>query len=265
MQQIYNITMQYSYIKQLQAQQIWDLDFVAQMTGSISSAKALMHSYTKRHFVSSIRRGLYVANDLATEHPIANKFEIASAINNGCFVAYHSALEYHGFAHQIMFNVHVGSPKRFRNFNFDGLNYVCCPQTISEGVITPTYDSMVCVTDLERTIVDCTDRLDFAGGCEELLNCISAVSRVDIEKIIRYADLYNKLVLYRKLGIICNIFADSWKVQPNQMDYFRNASGNSTLSFTDRQESNTFLKSWKMYVPAELMNYYKENLSYEIL
>ncbi len=257
--------MQDSYIKQLQTQRIWDLSFVAQMTGNISSAKALMHSYTKRHIVSSIRRGMYVANDLATEHPIANKFEIATAIGDKCFVAYHSALEYYGFAHQIMFNVYVGSPKRFRNFSFNGLSYVCRQQDISEGIITPTYDTMVRVTDLERTIVDCTDRLDFAGGCEELLNCISAVSRVDIEKIIRYADLYNKLVLYRKLGIICEIFADSWKVQPNQLDYFRNASGNSTLSFSERQESNIFLSSWKMYVPAELMNYYKRYLAYEII
>ncbi len=94
-----------SYIKNLQKKRIWGLDYVAGMTGSLSAAKALMHSYANSRMVSSVRRDMYLANDLATERPLANKFEIASAVCDGSFVAYHSALEYHGCGHQAVFQV----------------------------------------------------------------------------------------------------------------------------------------------------------------
>ncbi len=257
--------MQGTYIKNLQKQRIWGLDYVAGMTGSLSSAKGLMHSYTNSHIVSSVRRDMYVANDLASERPLANKFEIASAVCDDSFVAYHSALEYHGLGHQVTYEVNVGSVVRFRNFTFDGLKYVCCPQRIMEGVLNPPFDSGVRVTDLERTIVDCTDRVDLADGWEELLNCLSSCSRGDPAKIFHYAGLYDKLVLYRKLGLICEIFADNWEVTPEQLEAFRQAGGSSVMSFTDRQDSNVFVNSWRMYVPEGLTAYLNKNTNDEII
>ncbi len=253
------------YVKSIQEKRIWSIDFIVQLTGSLPSAKSLMTSYVKRHIVSSVRRNMYVANDLATGRAMVSKYEIASNIMDGSYVAYHSALEFYGLAHQQSFEVHVGATKRFRMFRFEDMDYVSCTNKITEGIVTPTMNSLVRVTDLERTVVDSIDRVDLAGGCEELLNCLSACHRIDIAKLVSYTYLYKKQVLFRKVGIICEIFAEQWKVQAEQIEQLRVAGGSSMLFFTDRNDSTHFLKKWRMNVPDEIMCYFENSETNDII
>lgn len=235
------------------------------MTKKRLTAKSLMTSYTKNKYVSSVRRNLYVANDLATGVSIANKFEIASSISTGCYVAYHSALEYYGLSHQQSFDVQVCGDKRFRSFTFEGISYGSYTSKVNEGVIQNEMDSLVRVTDLERTIIDCTDQVELAGGFEELMNCLSACKRVDMARLLHYAKLYNKMVLYRKVGLLCEAFVADWKPSVEQLKELKQLGGRSVLSFTDRNESTKFLSDWKMYVPDLMCHYLTKGIDNEII
>lgn len=56
---------------------------------------------------------------------------------------------------------------RITPFSFDDVDYHIYQDKIgAEGVITPKGSPLVQVTDLERTLTDCIDRIDRAGGIE---------------------------------------------------------------------------------------------------
>ena len=92
---------------------------VAQITGNMRSTQTLLLRYQQKGVISKIRRGLYCVNNLATCQPEANKFQIACAITPSSYIAYHAAMEYHGLAHQMYFNVDVGGEQPFNSFEFD--------------------------------------------------------------------------------------------------------------------------------------------------
>ncbi len=254
-----------TYLQALQAQRIWSLDYVTQLTSNTESAKSLMASYCKRGIVASVRRNMYVACDIATSTPIVDKYAIASNVNDNTFVAYHSALEFHGVAHQQTFDVLVGSSSRFRKFRFMDLTFVPCSSTIAEGITTPTMNSLVRVTDLERTVVDCIDRIDLAGGWEELVNSLASVQRIDVDKVVAYVKIYNKKVLYRKVGLMCDIFSHQWAVPQITIDSLRVASGTGVYHLTNRDESTHYLSTWNLYIPSQLIDFISQSSNDEIV
>ena len=93
----------------------------------------------------------------------------------GC-ISYHTALEFHGLAHQPFNEVFVKSMTRFNPFSFDDVDYTYCRQTKEiVGMMTPKGNPYVRVTDMESTLLDSFDRIDRAGGIEELLHCMEGI------------------------------------------------------------------------------------------
>lgn len=76
---------------------------------------------------------------------------------------------------------------RFKDFAFEGIDFVYCAApfepTAENGVITPKGNPYVRITDLERTVIDCCDRIERAGGIEELLHCMEGISLLDEPKL----------------------------------------------------------------------------------
>lgn len=139
---------------------LFTLQDVAQEVGNTRSAQTLLMRYQKQGFVSKVRRGLYCANNIATHLPEANKYQVASAITPSSYVAYHTAMEYHGLAHQVYYDVAVGGEQAFNAFEFDGIHFAFRQIPTHIGIDTPIADSHVRVTNVERTIIDCIDRID---------------------------------------------------------------------------------------------------------
>ena len=75
-------------------------------------------------------------------------------------------------------------------------------KTIEEGVAKRFGSTLIRVTDLERSVVDCLDRIDLCGGYEELCNCLSALDSLQGDKVLKYLGLYQKKNLYQKAGFV---------------------------------------------------------------
>ena len=117
-------------------------------------------------------------------------------------IAYHSALELHGYAYSQGYDVQVIAPGEPRVFEADGptCRFVKPPRGFA-GPSAPETDGVtsvdrlgmeVRVTTLARTVADLFDRHDLAGGAEELFNSIDLVTRVDsgaLEKVLRLLEL----------------------------------------------------------------------------
>lgn len=222
-----------------------------------SAAAGALVRWQEHGFIKMVRRNLYVVIDLATEAPIADKYELASCISPTSYVGWHTALEFHGVAHQPFYNVYVGNGKRFNNFHFDGINYEYCisPLEVSEknGIISPNANPYIRVSNLERTIVDCCDRIDRAGGAEELLHCIEGITLLNESKLADYLASYGKAFLYQKVGFILEQSRNSHHISEDFVEMCRQIGAIHTKRLTNSNDSNKFVSHWKLYVPQILL------------
>jgi len=208
-------------------------------------------SKIKSNSIKKVRNGLYVAIDSAG-YVFSSKFEIASKISKDSFVAYHSALEFHGVANQVFSDVIVSSSTRFNNFEFEDIEYI--------NKVTKNYievmnivTSGVRVSSLERTIIDCIDNINLAGGIEEILNALDQTKFLDEKKLLCVLKSYNQILLYQKVGFILEQFKEQLSLSDeffkacqckltNQIKYF----------LQDEYKEIEYNAIWKLMAPKNL-------------
>jgi len=241
------------YIEEFHKLKIFNKQEVVFLTKDENAAKEILRRYKKQRLISQVRRNLYVVTDLATKASLVSKFEIASKITSSSYLAYHTALEYHGLAHQVFFEIFISSKNTFKKFDYEGISYTCCPSGSEIGVVNPLTDSLVKVTDLERTILDCMNRIDLGGGLEELIQSFAIITLVDERKLLKYLEHFDKQFLYQKTGFILGYFQKSMKLSDTFFEICKSKIGKSTRYLTSTQESDTFFKEWKMYAPLNIL------------
>jgi len=246
------------YLEVLHSKKLFRLEDILTITDNVNTAKDLLLNYNKQGLVVQIRRNLYSVTDLATKATAATKYEIGSHISSSSYISYHSALEYHGIAHQVFHNLSISSNTRFNDFDFEDMLYVYCKSNIPVGIEIPSMDSLVRVTDLERTIIDCLDRLNRAGGLEEFIHCLSMVTYLNEDKLFDYLETYNKAFLYKKAGFILQQFQTELKLSPGFIAICKQKGAAHVKYLTDTGESDTFFKEWNIYAPKNLRSYLEQ-------
>lgn len=228
-------------------------DVMTRFETSRDSAAAALQRWQKQGLVTLIRRNMYSVIDLSTGRTLADAYEIATRISPSAYVGWHSALEFHGLAHQPFYVKFVGSDTRFNNFRFDNVEYQYCKSPLipsdESGMVTPMGNPYVCVTDLERTIVDCCDRIDRAGGAEELMHCLEGVVMLDEEKLLRYLSLYDKAFLYQKVGFVLERVQEQTRISADFINICQARGALSPQRLTNGPDSNKFVNRWRLYVP----------------
>ena len=234
---------------------IFHLTEFAVKTGmSIFSASATLNRWKKAGVVYKIRRDLYCVKNPVGNIPATHKFEIASKISNTSFLSYHSALEYHGLGHQIFNVVMVSDNAAFRSFSFDDCDYQSYITKIGmNGVICSRANPNVKVTDLERTFVDCIDRVGRAGGAEELFHCFEGIYELDMKKIKIYLELYNKAHLYQKVGYVLEGLKNQINVQDDIIELCREKGKVAVANFSATEKCDVFVKKWNLYIPLVIV------------
>lgn len=223
------------------------------INGKIKSVTGLLARYRQQGWIMQIRRNTYCMVDIASGGPVCDKFEIGSHLSETACIDYHTALEFHGLAHQPFNEVFVKSKSRFTPFTFREVDYTYCRQIKDVvGMITPKGNPYIKVTDLESTLLDCFDRIDRAGGLEELLHCMEGVVLVNEEKLINYLAAYNKTFLYQKTGFLLESIKEQANISEAFIALCREKGAINVKWLTNNYESDTFVNKWRMYVPKEL-------------
>jgi len=243
------------YLEELHRLKIFHKKDFVSLVKDENVAKEILRRYKKHGLISHIRRDLYVVTDLAVKASLANKFEIAGKITTTSYLAYHAALEYHGLAHQVFYRLYVASNEAFRNFDYDGISYIYCRSKSDVGVFCPVADNFVRVTDLERTVVDCIDRIDLSGGLEELIHCLAIITYVDERKLLDYLGCFDKQFLYQKAGFILGYFRDEMNLSDYFFEMCKSKIGKSARYLTD---TGTFFKEWKLCAPQNILSFLEQ-------
>lgn len=243
------------YLESLYDKVLFSKQDIESLTGNELSARMMLLYYCKRGYIKQIRRNLYGVVNPITKNVEANKMQIASAISETAYLAYHSALEYYGAAHQTFFELTVASATRFNYFEFEGIGYKFVKNIIQDGVISRIEDLKVRVTSLERTIIDCIDRTDLAGGCEELFQCLAAIKYADQNQLVHFLELYNKKSLYNKTGYVLENKTNI-PLSENFYDICLSRGNNCVSRLAETNTPAVFNKKWRLYVPQDNVENY---------
>lgn len=240
------------YLYKLHKMKLFSLKDVTLITNNENTAKSMLSAGIRNGTICRIKTNLYAVTDLATLKCAANKYEIASHITENACLAYHSAMEYHGLGHQIFNEVSVMAEASFRTFEFEGMTYIRRQPTITDGIEQPLMNTMVRVTDLERTVIDCIDRIKYAGGIEELLNNLSAISYLDEGKLQHYLEEYGKAYLYQKTGFLLSLLKNQMHISASFFRFCKANIGRSTRYLTDSLDPSIYEADWRLCFPANL-------------
>lgn len=237
-----------------------DLD---EMFGNRNSSNSALKTLLKKDLVQSIKKNLYVCNDIENKVPIVDKYKIGSSITKDSYISHHSALEFHGLSHQIFFEVFVSSSTQFKSFDFNGIRYRYGASKGNKGVESITTNRNLRVTDVERTVIDCIKDIEKAGGLEELLQCIRLITYLDSKKLEKYLLMYNIQFVYQKTGYILYHFKEQLKLSQDFFEFCLDRINKSKRYLVDMDEKGLVYNSkWRLYVPKNLMSFLEQGSDY---
>lgn len=157
-----------------------------------ASAQELVSYYLAQGTLLLVRRGIYA-------HPTwVDPFRLACRLTPDAIVAYDGALAFHKLT-PVGHSVHFASTRRTPQLNWVDVIF----EVVRLENLPPheTIDS-VRVTPLERTLVDCLDRLDLAPDLKTLWNAFRVAPRIDSRRLLQQLDKLNRgPLLASRLGL----------------------------------------------------------------
>lgn len=234
--------------------EVFNLEDAEKVVGSIENAKVILNSYVKKGFIKRVRRNLYCAVNLENREAAVDRYLVACKTNTNAYLTYHSAFEVHGLSHQVSFVVYVASEQKISDFEFEGILYKYVGKGHRDGITHYRLNNKIRFTDLERTIVDCLDRLDYCGGVHELDEILKICKVLDEAKLAKYLEIYDKQILYKKAGYFLERYQHSLGITDDFLSQIEKRTGN-TRSYLDEEVKNgnsILIKRWGLIVPKAL-------------
>ena len=199
-----------------------------------------------------VRSNLYALIDPSTNDIYSTKFEIASKISDSSFICYHSALEYYGIANQVFSNVLVGSLTKFNSFVFNDNEFIC-KHVKDIKFVNNIVNEGIRVSSLEKTIIDCVDNIDLAGGIEEVLNALEQIKYVNENKLLEILKDINKMFLYQKIGFLFELYNNQLDLSNEFFAECKSHTSKKVNYFMQYEFKDTELnEKWNLIVPKNI-------------
>ena len=164
----------------------------------------------KQGWIERIEKGKYLIIPLGAKkgNYTLHEFVIGSLLVQPYAIAYWSALHYYGLTEQIPHTVFIQTTARKKNQHLEifGVNYRIIKLKESKffGIRKEWIDeTMVYMTDKEKTIIDCLDKPHYCGGIIEVAKALKN-NKFDMDKLTHYAVIMNNSGIIRRLGFLCD-------------------------------------------------------------
>jgi predicted transcriptional regulator of viral defense system len=191
---------------------IFALDDAAEIYGNNNSGlRDLLSTLAKRRWLQRIEKGKYLILPFEagregewTEH----EFIIASHLIKPYYIGFRSALNHYGYTEQVSRTVFIASTHRKLKsaLEISGVTYrfVYMPDRRFFGATEITLDGYrVTISEREKTIVDCLNRLDYCGGVTEVAKALSyGRDELDFARMAEYARRNGNRAVVQRLGYL---------------------------------------------------------------
>ncbi len=221
----------------------------------------------KKNQIKKIKAGLYYnvpkGKDYVGYQP--DYYLVASKLDPGAILAYHSALELHGFAHSNFQTIYYQSKYYHKLVRLGSMEFRSIDlqkrKKVLEDIYTLGVEKVdrqgvkINVTSIERTFVDCLDRISYCGGWEELWNSYLKVYMFDYDMMLRYLKFLNKKILFSRAGYFLSRRADELYFSKNIKKIFKQFIPKRPIYFDINSKDNVNIlnKEWNILIP-EIIN-----------
>ena len=222
---------------------------------SLYPKKDSFYSFLKRSLkkgtIKQIKKGLYALVDPSTGGIYATKFQIASHLFSDSFFSYHEALEYYGLSNQsfvsrFTYLTHV----YVDDIDFEDVIFISKKDECNLEILDQMEAEDIRVVSLERAIIDSIDNPHYAGGLEEIENALTICRKLDLNKVIKMLEYYDKAFLYQKVGYLFEKhFGEELPESFYQLCLSK--SGNKIQYFEAKVGYAKLVLKWKLMVPIE--------------
>ncbi|MGH2372340.1 MAG: type IV toxin-antitoxin system AbiEi family antitoxin domain-containing protein [bacterium] len=225
----------------------------------------LLNHYVRAATLGRIRSSLYYLGPRGQRPPeaVPDRFLVASKLDSRAVLAYHTALELLGGGYSAWNEVYALASRRHwhkrERFTFQGVTYrTVFPSLrlgrhgLKVGIATlERLGQQIRVTGRARTLVDCMDRLEYAGGLAELLNSVVSWPSVDARELIAYLHLLNRRVLYARAGFVLERFKEQWGVSEDVLEELHRNIPRKTTYLDSTPGRARYIRRWRLMVPPE--------------
>ncbi|MCL5318354.1 MAG: hypothetical protein M1503_08895 [Thaumarchaeota archaeon] len=225
--------------------------------------KVKIYRLAKEGYIRSVKRGLYQIISVQylgrEQQPPQSfdKFLLGRKLTEPYYFSHHSALEIHGVSNAAIFNtVYISSPRQFRPLIYGGVECLWVKENTNllgvEKVIWS--DRLVHVSDRERTVLDCLQRTDLAGGFEEAYKSLTSFPSINTNKIYQYLEKIGRKSLFYRAGFFLSLeeVRDRWHVSEDFLEKMRSRVGKKTYYFAAKKGRGKLVKDWNLIVPDNI-------------
>jgi len=178
---------------------------------STKNLQKVLYRLQQKEAIERIEKGKYLIIPLGAEKGkyTLHEFVIGSLLVKPYSIAYWSALNYYGLTEQIPTTIFIQTISRKFNTNPNvfGVQYkiVKIKESkcfgIRKGWIEET---QINITDKEKTIIDCLDKPQYAGGVIEVAKALKN-NKFNRKKLENYAQRIGNSGVLRRLGYLCEL------------------------------------------------------------
>lgn len=180
---------------------------------SESARKELLSDMVKRGLLMRLKKGLYYIIPYEEE---ASSFMpdwhlLAEHLTKGTdhYIGYYSALQIHNLITQPSLKEQIVVSKQIRpsilkikEVNFQFIYHNANHFFGYKKIWVDSFNKVIC-SDLEKTIVDCLFKPEYAGGIVEIARAIYATKdRINYDKLLEYVQQFNSQAVQKRLGFL---------------------------------------------------------------
>ncbi len=228
-----------------------------------NTLKASLQYHVAKKNIARIRRGYYiVTNPLLSRYHIENdNILIAGRMTEDSVISYHTAVEFHALPYSIYHVAYFCAAHTLGKLFTPCGHYqqVAHPKPLQPNDIfleTKMHDRQgldIRVTTIERTLVDCLNKPQFAGGWEEIWRSFESINFLDIERIIEYALRLDNATTIAKLGFFLEQHQQQFSVKEEQLNLLEKHKPKSKHYMQhSEKEPIQYLSRWNLIVPVSV-------------
>lgn len=184
------------------------------LRGNASAANKLLHTLVRQGRIQRLEKGKFVLEStMANAETISeHEFLVAMRLVQPCYIAYWTALHYHGLTEQLANIIFVATPKQKKAMRIHGVTYrfITLAKPKFFGMETQQIGGRPFqISDLEKTIVDCFAHPEYCGGIVEaakgLWNALHE-NRLNLDKLTRYAERLGNRAVLKRIGYLVEFY-----------------------------------------------------------
>jgi predicted transcriptional regulator of viral defense system len=191
----------------------------------------------------------------------SNVLALASRVTDPYYFGFATAAAHYGLSTQIRNTIFLVTPRHVRAKEIHGTKV----RVVHSGerrffgfARVDVFGYPVMMSDIEKTVLDCIERPQFAGGIGEAATILAtATRRIDWEKIASYLERAGSIVLVRRLGWLADHTGAD--ISDSVFDRMRQMSDRPGVSFIGPRKAPPgaygFVGRWRLMVniPGEIL------------